>query len=212
MDEEIQATAAFVARYLEQKRIAPGLKRAFQADLEAALRTRCSGHYDPSAPHRGNAYRSISFYNGSIDPVVLAAAESSSLLKSLSPADLASCFPSDLVVWTDPFSSSYRTGPSGQVVIIHQSANTPPHLRGVGRPSTPTVRGVSGYGEVTHASAMPAAPGYAPSESPTDSSTSGRSSFSPSSPDSFVSSSSYAAQGYRGGDYMESQYSTWGAL
>lgn len=143
---------------------------------------------------------------------------------------------SDLVVWTDPYSSSYRTGTTGHIVNIYQSPHLPLHLQiSTPRPSTPR----QAY-EIT----APQIPQIYSSSLSTNSSgdfgpeSAGSSPRAPyfgnggsgsqlGSPDSFMSNSSfrgapapvdtYPMQGYGrsgyigavGSDYLEAQYVNW---
>ncbi|MDP2437029.1 MAG: hypothetical protein Q8P67_14880 [archaeon] len=90
--------------------------------------TRCTGHWYPQAPVRGQALRSVIYdpAKGDIDDLLLAAAESigissDKLSKSLAiPKGAKFC-----QVWTDPGLVEVTYGPSQSIILYRQQQFSP---------------------------------------------------------------------------------------
>jgi len=101
MFTEINSASEFICRYLyklEKDKIV-----IFKNQLIQLLSQKYNSHWDLSNPNKGGAFRSITIIDGRIDSIILAAAQKAGL-------DVSSCFPSDLIIWCDPYNVSYRVG------------------------------------------------------------------------------------------------------
>jgi len=101
MFTEINSASDFICRYLyklEKDKIV-----VFKNQLIQLLSQKYNSHWDLSNPIKGGAFRSITIMDGRIDSIILLAAQKAGL-------DVSSCFPSDLVIWCDPYNVSYRVG------------------------------------------------------------------------------------------------------
>jgi protein Tob/BTG len=101
MFTEINSASDFICRYLyklEKDKIV-----VFKNQLIQLLSQKYNSHWDLSNPLKGGAFRSITIMDGRIDSIILLAAQKAGL-------DVSSCFPSDLVIWCDPYNVSYRVG------------------------------------------------------------------------------------------------------
>ncbi|KAJ1547282.1 hypothetical protein HK405_006267 [Cladochytrium tenue] len=83
--------------------------RTLQEQLRAKLQ---AGTWDPTAPARGSAYRSLLCVGGRVDSLIADAAAAAGI------ADVESFFPVDLTLWIDPHCVSYRTG-SDHTPVVH---------------------------------------------------------------------------------------------
>jgi len=101
MFTEINSASDFICRYLyklEKDKIV-----VFKNQLIQLLSQKYNSHWDLSNPIKGGAFRSITIMDGRIDSIILLAAQKAGL-------DVSSCFPSDLIIWCDPYNVSYRVG------------------------------------------------------------------------------------------------------
>jgi len=101
MFTEINSASDFICRYLyklEKDKIV-----VFKNQLIQLLSQKYNSHWDLTNPLKGGAFRSITIMDGRIDSIILLAAQKAGL-------DVSSCFPSDLVIWCDPYNVSYRVG------------------------------------------------------------------------------------------------------
>ncbi|KAI8139412.1 hypothetical protein BJV82DRAFT_627174 [Fennellomyces sp. T-0311] len=115
MHMEIAQAVDFLGRLLQSKFDQSDLL-SFKHELTKVLKARFSDHWDPQHPSRGNGFRSISNLNGQLDPVLLKAAEKS----SVSPGLIHLNLPRDFVLWIDPFSVSYRVGDHGNIMTLFE--------------------------------------------------------------------------------------------
>ncbi len=93
MNEEIENSAAFVAKYLDARKVPANQREQFRQELSLILRREFNGHWDPMRPVKGNGYRAMAFYNGVVPRPVLEAAERSRVLEQVSVSQLAAFFP-----------------------------------------------------------------------------------------------------------------------
>jgi hypothetical protein len=93
MNEEIESSAAFVAKYLDARKVPANQRQLFQSELAGIMRREFDGHWDPSRPVKGNGYRAMAFYNGVVPRSVLEAAERARVLEQVSVQQLAAFFP-----------------------------------------------------------------------------------------------------------------------
>lgn len=70
MHMEIAQAVDFLGRLLQSKIEETSLNKMKQ-ELIVELKARFSDHWDPQHPTRGNGYRSISNFNGMLDPVLV---------------------------------------------------------------------------------------------------------------------------------------------
>ncbi|KAI9296771.1 BTG-domain-containing protein [Neoconidiobolus thromboides FSU 785] len=69
-------------------------------------------HWTPENPYQGNGFRSLTVFNGEVDPILLNTAEKAGInLDQLSVA-----LPREFVVWVDPYSVSYKVGDNASIV------------------------------------------------------------------------------------------------
>ncbi|KAI9206742.1 uncharacterized protein BJ171DRAFT_579709 [Polychytrium aggregatum] len=124
MLQEVTAAANHLCKYLLLGKSASTLSNEsivlFNKALVSLLIQKFKGHWDPNFPMRGNAYRSISVFNGVPDPLIEEAAHHASI------PNIECFFPQELVLWIDPRCVSYRTGDFGPVVNIWEREELPP--------------------------------------------------------------------------------------
>lgn len=89
----------------------------FQKSLLEILLKKYEGHWYEAEPDRGNAFRSILFSNGKIDPVLITAASMANI------KDLAKRFTTPFIMWVDPGSIKlqYSHSPKNFVVVYEQT-------------------------------------------------------------------------------------------
>ncbi|KAL1935961.1 hypothetical protein VTP01DRAFT_95 [Rhizomucor pusillus] len=115
MHMEIAQAVDFLGRLLQSKIEETSLNKMKQ-ELIVELKARFSDHWDPQHPTRGNGYRSISNFNGMLDPVLVTAAKRA----SISPELVNNSLPRDFVLWIDPFTVSYRVGDHGNIMTLFE--------------------------------------------------------------------------------------------
>ncbi|KAJ1558189.1 hypothetical protein HK096_003070 [Nowakowskiella sp. JEL0078] len=91
----------------------------FQSYLYQLLENRFSSHWFPENPSRGSGYRSITFFGGKIDSLVMAAGNKAGISLSY----LSRFYSADLVLWIDPSCVSYRISDYGYTHIIYEDAS-----------------------------------------------------------------------------------------
>lgn len=109
-----------VVRKLMDKKIPENKLDNFSASLSAILQNRFAGHWRPSQPDHGNAYRSIHTSVDKIDPVMRAAADQA----DISNNELTTALPFTLTLWIDPAEVAFRIGTHGS--ICHASVKQEP--------------------------------------------------------------------------------------
>lgn len=70
MHIEIAQAVEFLGRLLQNKLDASTIS-SFKEQLGELLKQHFLDHWDPQQPYRGNGYRSISNFNGDLDPVIV---------------------------------------------------------------------------------------------------------------------------------------------
>ncbi|KAJ3187685.1 transducer of ERBB2 [Gaertneriomyces sp. JEL0708] len=73
------------------------------------------GHWDYKKPFRGNAYRALCILCGVVDNLILDSCRAA----GIDPSDLN--LPSDLVLWTDPHSVTYRIGDFAPITTVWEN-------------------------------------------------------------------------------------------
>lgn len=71
MHIEIAQAVEFLGRLLQSK-LDPDVVNKFKETLTELLKIRFQDHWDPQQPFRGNGYRSLSNFNGQLDPILSA--------------------------------------------------------------------------------------------------------------------------------------------
>lgn len=89
----------------------------FGEELEKALKTKFEGHWYPSKPMKGSAFRCIKT-GDPIDPVLEKAAREA----GMEIREIKENLPEDLAVWVDPGEVSYRIGEKGLIKILYSEA------------------------------------------------------------------------------------------
>ena len=105
MREEIDAAVNFLLTILK---IRKGEEK-FKMKMEELLLDRYQGHWYPTNPWKGSAYRCIRNNVRVVDPVMWIAAEES----QLGVDDLNGILRIELTMWVDPGSVCYRIGDRG---------------------------------------------------------------------------------------------------
>jgi len=90
----------------------------FAEELEKALKAKFEGHWYPTKPMKGSAFRCIKT-GDPIDPVLERAARES----GMEIRDIKENLPEDLAVWVDPGEVSYRIGEKGLIKILYSEAS-----------------------------------------------------------------------------------------
>ena len=70
MHIEIAQAVEFLGRLLQNK-LDINIISSFKEQLVDLLKQHFIDHWDPQQPYRGNGYRSISNFNGDLDPVII---------------------------------------------------------------------------------------------------------------------------------------------
>lgn len=105
--QETETALRFLSQYLYNKLPRRRVDQLLDI-LKTELLDRFQDHWYPEDPELGTAYRCLTF-DDSLDPVVLRCARRSGI-----PGDeLLATLPSDLHIWIDPASVSYRSGDIG---------------------------------------------------------------------------------------------------
>ncbi|ORX55005.1 BTG-domain-containing protein [Hesseltinella vesiculosa] len=119
MHEEITEAMDFLGRLLES-RLGAAAMTLFKNNLSTLLSDRFTNHWDVNEPCRGNAYRAISNFNGQLDPLLILAAQSS----SIAPQIILAYLPQDFVLWIDPFTVSYRIGDHSNILNLYKNGKS----------------------------------------------------------------------------------------
>ncbi|RUP42730.1 hypothetical protein BC936DRAFT_138161 [Jimgerdemannia flammicorona] len=112
---EITQAVDFLGRLLSNK-VASEALVVFKTNLTNVLQDRFAGHWDVNRPYFGNGFRAISCFNGVMDPILVKAAQ----MSTLTPATLYAHLPRDFVLWIDPYSVSYRVGDHGNINTLFE--------------------------------------------------------------------------------------------
>ncbi|CAO0798065.1 unnamed protein product [Mucor circinelloides] len=115
MHIEIAQAVEFLGRLLQNK-LDAGMIASFKEQLGELLKQHFVDHWDPQQPYRGNGYRSISNFNGDLDPVIAKACH----LANCSAQLIHTHLPRDFVLWIDPYSVSYRVGDHGNIMTLYE--------------------------------------------------------------------------------------------
>ena len=89
----------------------------FGEELEKALKEKFEGHWYPSKPMKGSAYRCLKT-GDPIDPVLEKAAREA----GMELREITENLPEDLAVWIDPGEVSYRIGEKGLIKVLYSEA------------------------------------------------------------------------------------------
>ncbi|XP_033108084.1 protein Tob2-like [Anneissia japonica] len=114
MNSELQVAVQFVCSYLYNKLPRRRID-GFGFELEKALDQKFQGHWYPSRPTKGSAYRCLKFQSSRLDPAVDIASRKS----GLKVEEILANLPNDLMVWIDPREVSYRIGEKGSTQILY---------------------------------------------------------------------------------------------
>ncbi|KAI8608134.1 BTG family-domain-containing protein [Chytriomyces sp. MP71] len=113
---ETQCATDFVARYLSvpSSPLTDSQTKNFLAALNSLiLETICQSAWFPNAPHLGNARRCILNTSKRLDKTLTRAADASSIPSLL----IMQLLPSELALWIDPGSVSYRAGSDHSPIV-----------------------------------------------------------------------------------------------
>ena len=116
MHLEIQVALNFVISYMYNK-LPRRRVNIFGEELEKALKAKFEGHWYPSKPMKGSAFRCIKT-GDPIDPVLEKAAREA----GMEIREIKENLPEDLAVWVDPGEVSYRIGEKGLIKILYSEA------------------------------------------------------------------------------------------
>ena len=114
MHVEVNVALNFVISYLYNK-LPRRRVDLFGAELEKGLKKKFDGHWYPSTPMKGSAYRSVKVSGSEVDPVIIEAAAAVGLVID----EVREYTPNELTLWIDPCEVSYRIGEKGQVKILY---------------------------------------------------------------------------------------------
>lgn len=116
MHLEVQVALNFVISYMYNK-LPRRRVNIFGEELEKALKAKFEGHWYPSKPMKGSAFRCIKT-GDPIDPVLERAAREA----GMEIREIKENLPEDLAVWVDPGEVSYRIGEKGLIKILYSEA------------------------------------------------------------------------------------------
>lgn len=116
MHLEIQVALNFIISYMYNK-LPRRRVNIFGEELEKALKTKFEGHWYPTKPMKGSAFRCIKT-GEPIDPVLEKAAREA----GMEIREIRENLPEDLAVWVDPGEVSYRIGEKGLIKILYSEA------------------------------------------------------------------------------------------
>ncbi|OLY82935.1 Protein BTG2 [Smittium mucronatum] len=117
MKQEISHLVEFIVSKIPDISISAKEREIFTDSLRSEITLKYTGHWHPETSQLGSGYRSISFWNGSLDPILLNAARAA----SLDPKILELYLPPDIVIWCDPYNVSYRIGDYGNLFTIFEN-------------------------------------------------------------------------------------------
>lgn len=109
MHQEITIATEFLASYLPEEE-----RELFRSMLNKQLTLRFQGHWYPTMPLKGSAYRSVKLLH-KLDSILF--------FKSLEFKFNLSSLPQDTVLWIDPNAVSYRQG-SNYIVPLYEGNRT----------------------------------------------------------------------------------------
>lgn len=106
---EVHVAINFVTSFMN-KLVPQGRVKVFGEALARALMNKYEGHWFPESPLKGSAYRCFEF-GAYIEPELKVAARQA----GLRCRDVLICVPSEMSIWVDPGTVSYRIGIEGPV-------------------------------------------------------------------------------------------------
>ncbi|TPX36499.1 hypothetical protein SmJEL517_g01335 [Synchytrium microbalum] len=107
MKTEIEQAVKYLSQGYLPKNYSRDKVEQFELLLSTALERRFEGHWDPSRPHVGNAFRAVSINAGRCDSLL------QSVITEIGLAKSDNHFPADLCIWIDPHCVSYKVGEYG---------------------------------------------------------------------------------------------------
>ncbi|XP_065826296.1 protein BTG1-like [Oscarella lobularis] len=113
MHVEIEIAGDFVVSFLTD--LSMEKIEELHYNLSKILTDRYEGHWYPSQPTKGNAYRCLNVAQGAVDPILNRAIRRS----GLNPNEIRGYFPENLSVWVDPNEVSYRVGDRGPTETLY---------------------------------------------------------------------------------------------
>ena len=113
MHVEIKKACDFVVSFLSD--LLMEKIEELRYNLSKILTDRYEGHWYPSQPTKGNAYRCLNIAQGAVDPILNRAIQQS----GLNPNEIREYFPQNLSVWVDPNEVSYRFGDEGSTTTLY---------------------------------------------------------------------------------------------
>ena len=120
MEPEIISAVNFLVHILAlKKRLPSSLIKMFHKELVFVLKTRYRDHWYPLHPYAGSTFRAIRF-NEKLDNVIIDAGIRSNIPENL----LKIMYPSDLILWVDPYEVSYKYGGFHSPIIIIYEARS----------------------------------------------------------------------------------------
>lgn len=114
MKTEIQHAMRFLVGLLT-KVITKTQRDAFIRELEKLLHVRYRDHWFPNSPCKDSGFRCIRF-NGTLDPLIEKAGENCGLDKNV----LLRSFPSEMMLWINPYEVSYSIN-NGPISVIYDN-------------------------------------------------------------------------------------------
>ncbi|ORY94777.1 hypothetical protein BCR43DRAFT_416205, partial [Syncephalastrum racemosum] len=115
MHMEITQAVDFLGRFVQTKMPQDDLS-SFKDDLSSELRERFENHWHAHEPMRGSGYRSISNFNGALDPILTKVA----CRCKVDPSLIHDNLPRDFILWIDPYSVSYRVGDRSNIMTLFE--------------------------------------------------------------------------------------------
>ncbi|EFC40376.1 hypothetical protein NAEGRDRAFT_81040 [Naegleria gruberi] len=118
MLEEIKSVTAFFSKWLSDK-FDQKVVNEFKNALESELLVRFKGHWYPSDPQRGQAFRSILIDGVQTDPLLMDIASR----LGINLNDFENCLPRNCVVFIDPYRAvckDLETGRGNSYHVIYQ--------------------------------------------------------------------------------------------
>ena len=111
---ELRVAADFLGRLHSSAKVPADQIKTFKLTLHAKLVDRYSGHWHPSRPHKGSAYRALECVGSKLDPALEAAAQKSGVT-------LRGVLPSHFTMWIDPNEVAVRFGEDGSICELEMS-------------------------------------------------------------------------------------------
>ncbi|OMJ24430.1 Protein BTG2 [Smittium culicis] len=117
MKQEIFQLVDFILSKIPESSISNKERENLSNSLRNELTAKYTDHWYPENSTQGSGFRSISYWGGKLDPILLLAAKKSNISSKILELHL----PQDIVIWCDPYNVCYRIGDYGNLFTIYEN-------------------------------------------------------------------------------------------